>query len=67
MFAIYDQMVLLLSECGQDIAPSQTCTFKPVLGKVCMEMNVPLQMTFLQPFLAIVLQYVCSSFTKLRL
>ena len=61
MFAIYDQMVLLLSECGQDIAPSQTCTFKPVLGKVCMEMNVPLQMTFVRPFLAI----FCHMYAKL--
>ena len=31
MFAIYEEMVLPLSECGQDIAPTQTCPFKPVL------------------------------------
>ena len=32
MFAIHEEMVLPLSECGQDIVPSQTCTFKPVLS-----------------------------------
>ena len=32
IFAIYEEMLLPLSECGQDIAPSQTCTFKPELG-----------------------------------
>ena len=28
IFAIYEETELPLSECGQDIAPSQTCTFK---------------------------------------
>ena len=36
------------------------------LPKDRSEMNVPLQITFVQPFLAIFLPYVCSSFTKLR-
>ena len=37
-----------------------------VSHKDCFEMNVPLTMTFVWPFLAIFLSYVCLSFTKLR-
>ena len=37
-----------------------------VIGKVCMETNVPLYMTFVRPFLALFSPHVCSSFTKLR-
>ena len=31
IFAIYEETELPLSKCGQDIAPTQTATFKPVL------------------------------------
>ena len=52
----------IVAEHQYDMLRRQVPSINDVRGhsttKVCMEMNVPLQMTFVRPFLAIFLPYV---------